>query len=149
MSLPAARDPLAEARELQEQAAQLGFDWDERSQLWAKLAEELEELRQAQVEGPKRIQEELGDVLFMIVNLARHLGCDPTQALASANTKFRGRFAHVVADLDALPERGDPERLAAMERRWQEAKQRERQAAKPTESGHAAPRATHPSRGSQ
>lgn len=119
-------DPLADALDFQAQAARTGFDWREASELWAKLAEEIEELREAQTQGPERIEDELGDLLFMTVNLARHLGCDPAAALAAANTKFQRRFAQVIADPEALPPLGHPARIEAMERRWREAKRNER-----------------------
>src|SRR3546814_18219502 len=69
-------EPLHEALRLQRDAAELGFDWRQLDELWDKLAEEIAELQQATGEGPARIEDELGDVLFMAVNLARHLGVD-------------------------------------------------------------------------
>jgi len=120
-------DPLREALRLQEEAAALGFDWRHLEELFDKLAEESAELREAATQGPARAQDELGDLLFMAVNLARHLGVDATAALAGANDKFARRFAHVTAALDALPPMGDPRRLEHMEARWQEAKRLEKQ----------------------
>ena len=75
-------EPLHEALRLQRDAAALGFDWRQLDELWGKLAEEIAELRQATREGPARIEDELGDVLFMAVNLARHLGVDADAASA-------------------------------------------------------------------
>jgi uncharacterized protein YabN with tetrapyrrole methylase and pyrophosphatase domain len=118
-------DPFAEARAMQAAAAEQGFDWDDPQGLWDKLAEEIGELREAT--DPAHRQEELGDLLFMIANIARHLGLDPVAALASANAKFRRRYGHVAAHLDQLPPLGDPQRIVAMEARWQQAKQLERQ----------------------
>lgn len=118
---------LQEALSLQEDAARLGFDWRHLDELWDKLAEEIGELRAAVTEGPEAITDELGDLLFMAVNLARHLGVDPQQALAATNAKFTRRFGHVVADLEKLPPMGDPRRLEAMEALWQEAKRLERE----------------------
>ncbi|HET8882181.1 MAG TPA: MazG nucleotide pyrophosphohydrolase domain-containing protein [Solimonas sp.] len=119
-------EPLAEALRLQREAAALGFDWRRQDELWDKLAEEIGELREAVGEGPARIEDELGDLLFMAVNLARHLGVDARAALAGANAKFARRFAHVCDDLVGLPPIGDPRRLDAMEARWQDAKRAER-----------------------
>ncbi|WP_043113444.1 MazG nucleotide pyrophosphohydrolase domain-containing protein [Solimonas soli] len=120
-------DPLREALRLQREAAALGFDWRHLEELFDKLAEESAELREAAAQGPLRAADELGDLLFMAVNLARHLGVDAPAALAGANDKFARRFAHVRAGLEALPPMGDPRRLEQMEARWQEAKRMEKQ----------------------
>lgn len=124
-------DPLDEALRIQLEAAQLGFDWRETQELWDKLAEEVDELKAATAQGHDRIRDELGDLLFMAVNLARHLEVDVGQALAGANDKFKRRFGHVLAHRDRLPPLGDPGRLDAMERYWQEAKQAERDGTMP------------------
>ena len=119
-------EPLAAALQLQREAAVLGFDWREVDELWAKLAEEIGELQAAIPEGPAAIEDELGDLLFMAVNLARHLGVDLASALASSNAKFTRRFAHICAQLEHLPPLGDPARLDAMEALWQDAKRLEK-----------------------
>lgn len=106
---------------LQQQAAAEGFDWPDLPPMWDKLAEEIDELRR-DCSDVRRAKAELGDVLFMVVNIARRLGVDPEQALAESCRRFAARYAHVVADPGALPPPGDPRRLAAMERRWQQAK---------------------------
>ena len=116
--------PLAEAMKLQRAAARQGFDWRETGDLWAKLAEEIAELRAARTR-PQR-KEELGDLMFMLVNLARHLGVEPAGALAAANRKFQRRYAHIRKHLRALPPLPDRRRLDAMEQLWQQAKRRER-----------------------
>ncbi|AXQ29189.1 MazG family protein [Solimonas sp. K1W22B-7] len=118
--------PLAEALRLQREAAELEFDWRHLDELWDKLAEEVGELQQAAGESQDRREDELGDLLFMAVNLARHLGVDAERALARANAKFERRFGHVCKHLAQLPPPGDPRRLDEMERYWQEAKQAER-----------------------
>jgi uncharacterized protein YabN with tetrapyrrole methylase and pyrophosphatase domain len=122
-------DPLSVALRLQREAAQLGFDWRAAQELWDKLAEEVEELKDAAGESHERTAEELGDLLFMAVNLARHLEVDAAAALGNANEKFRRRFAHVMAEPERLPPPGDPARLEAMEARWQAAKRAEKSAA--------------------
>lgn len=126
MTPPSAGDPLAEALRLQYAAAALGFDWRHLGELWDKLAEETRELQQAAGESRDAAEEELGDLLFMAVNLARHLQVDPSAALVRANAKFVRRFAHVTAAPDQLPPPGDPRRLEAMEARWQQAKRNEK-----------------------
>lgn len=127
--MTAAGDPFAEALALQADAARQGFDWDDPQGLWDKLAEEIAELRDARDAAHR--QEELGDLLFMIANIARHLDLDPAAALAAANTKFRRRYGHVAAHLDGLPPLGDRRRIVAMEALWQQAKQLERGRTRP------------------
>lgn len=119
-------EPLAEAMNLQRAAAELGFDWRELQELWAKLAEEIAELEQAIGQGPERVRDEVGDLLFMAVNLARHLGADPVQALNQANSKFSSRFHFILKNIELLPPIGHPQRLDAMEALWQQAKRLEK-----------------------
>lgn len=114
--------PLADAVELQRQAAALGFDWNHVDDLWAKLAEEIDELKDARSEGEARVLDEFGDLLFVAVNLSRHLGVDPAQALAHANAKFRRRFAVVQAGRAQWSALQGAARLDAMEALWQQAK---------------------------
>jgi uncharacterized protein YabN with tetrapyrrole methylase and pyrophosphatase domain len=117
-------DPLEQALRLQREAAAEGFDWTDEAGLWDKLAEEIGELRQAPDAAGRA--EELGDLLFMVVNLARHLGVEPAAALTAANAKFSRRYGHIVKNFDDLPPLGDPARLEAMEHLWQAAKGLER-----------------------
>lgn len=112
--------------QMQLEAAELGFDWRHLAELWDKLAEETAELQHAATQGHDAAEDELGDLLFMAVNLARHLGVEPGAALRRANAKFSRRFAHVTAHLDQLPPLGHPDRLDAMEALWQDAKRLER-----------------------
>ena len=129
MTEPAATaEALQEALRLQREAAAQGFDWTDPAGLWDKLAEEIGELREAPDAAGRA--EELGDLLFMVVNLSRHLGVDPTAALAAANAKFSRRYGHILKHLDHLPPLGDASRLDAMERLWQAAKALERTAKK-------------------
>jgi uncharacterized protein YabN with tetrapyrrole methylase and pyrophosphatase domain len=118
-------EPLAEALRMQRSAAAEGFDWTEAAGLWDKLAEEITELQQA-TDAPGRA-EELGDLMFMVVNLSRHLGVDAAAALTAANAKFGRRYGHIQKHLGELPPLGDPRRLLRMEELWQEAKELERQ----------------------
>ncbi|HEX4895525.1 MAG TPA: MazG nucleotide pyrophosphohydrolase domain-containing protein [Solimonas sp.] len=117
---------LARALALQRDAAAEGFDWRHLDELWEKLAEESVELRDAVSLGPAAVEEELGDLLFMAVNLARHLGVDPDRALEACNRKFQRRFGHIASQLEKLPPLGHPRRLDAMEALWQEAKRLEK-----------------------
>lgn len=119
------REPLRTAARVQRAAARQGFDWPKNDpRLWDKLAEEIGELRA--VRGNRRLaSEELGDLLFMVVNLSRHLNVNATHALAAAIRKFQRRYAHVVRHASELPPRNDPRRLESMEALWRAAKQRE------------------------
>lgn len=119
------KTPLAEALRLQKQAAKRGFDWTPamRRLMWAKLQEEIRELR-AVARQPRQAEDELGDLLFMTVNLARHLGIDAERALRHANRKFSRRFSYILQHRATLPPLGHRRRLAAMEALWREAKRR-------------------------
>jgi uncharacterized protein YabN with tetrapyrrole methylase and pyrophosphatase domain len=83
------------AFKLQSKAASVGFDWESAAGAWPKIREELDELDAALAADPgagSAVNEELGDVLFSVVNVARHLGLDPESALREAAAKFRDRF---------------------------------------------------------
>ena len=93
--VPAGLPPLLKAHRMQGKAAHVGFDWP-RAPLFAKLDEEADELREAVEHGDAAaVEDELGDLLFMAVNLARHLGVNPDAALSRACAKFAGRFRRV------------------------------------------------------
>jgi len=119
-------DPLRRAARVQRSAARTGFDWPAGDPaLWRKLHEEIRELK-AVAEERSKAREELGDLLFMAVNLARHLKVDAGAALGAAIRKFERRYAHVIRHARGLPPKGHPRRLARMEALWQEAKRREK-----------------------
>jgi ATP diphosphatase len=123
LGLPA----LMRAAKLQRRAARVGFDWPEIGQVVAKVAEEAAELAEARDRlGPEARAEEMGDLLFVMANLARHLDVDPEAALRAANAKFERRFAAVE---DALAARGRTPRdsdLAEMDALWDAAKAAEK-----------------------
>lgn len=114
------------AHELQCYAATKGFDWDNIDDVFAKLDEEVFELKQAVKSGlPSGIKDELGDVMFTMINLARHLNINETEALEHANNKFNQRFSMVEEitsskgiDMAKLP-------LNQLEQYWQQAKGKE------------------------
>lgn len=118
--VPKAMPALLRAYRVGEKAAKVGFDWPDRDGPRAKLSEEVAELDEAMQAGDKAsIADELGDVLFSVCNLARHLGINPEVALASTTDKFQARFRHVEQALD-YEFQGKP--LADMEAAWDEAK---------------------------
>ena len=112
--------PLAGAMTISKQAAAAGFEWDDMAGVWQKVHEELDELKQAAASGdPAHAQEELGDVLFTLVNVARWCGIDPEEGLAGTNRRFLDRFARVEAAL-AGDLRGRS--IAELEEHWRAAK---------------------------
>ena len=98
--VPITMPALFRAFKLQKRATKAGFDWTDIADVWKKLDEEIEELRQAQTQRdhtntPQRVEEELGDVLFTVVNLSRFLAVNPELALKGANDRFVARFRHM------------------------------------------------------
>ena len=116
---------LVEAQQIASKAAGVGFDWDHADQVYAKLDEEVAELR-ATAKGTLEAEDELGDILFVIVNLARFLKVDPEQSLRRANAKFRRRFQFVEQSLATKGKQLEGTPVAEMEEYWQEAKRAER-----------------------
>ena len=119
-SLPA----LVEADKIARKAAGAGFDWDNLSQVLDKMREELDELEEGRASpgSQEAIEGELGDLLFVIVNIARFLKVDPEQALRKTNAKFRKRFEHVERGVEAQGKTLKEAGIQEMERLWQEAK---------------------------
>ncbi|MBL9035227.1 MAG: nucleoside triphosphate pyrophosphohydrolase [Rhodospirillaceae bacterium] len=119
---------LTRAEKLQKRAARVGFDWPEAAQVLDKIAEETQEIRAAlEQKAPKdSIAEEIGDLLFAVVNLARHLEIDSEGALRTANRKFERRFRRVEEILAAQGKEPAGSTLDEMEAAWVEAKQEER-----------------------
>lgn len=124
---------LMEAHQLTTKAARVGFDWEKVEDIFAKLAEETAELRAAIVAHAEskaeaehtRVREEVGDLLFVITNLARHLQVEPEAALKLTNRKFRRRFEYIETKLRARGQTFDAVTLDEMEALWQEAKSME------------------------
>ena len=123
--IPGHLPSLLYAHKVQRKAASVGFDWDGVAGAWPKIAEEAAELQEAMERGSAQgaeVTEELGDLLFAVVNVARHLEIDPEAALRGATAKFRARFEGVEAlavgrslDLRKLD-------LAALDALWDEVK---------------------------
>jgi len=112
---------LAGAMAISRKAAKAGFEWDDIDGVWGKVNEELEELKEAVASGDQRhAQEELGDVLFTLVNVARWCGLDPEEGLAGTNRRFLDRFSRVETALN-----GDLQgrSIQELEQHWQQAKQ--------------------------
>jgi len=118
---------LLRSEKLQKRAARTGFDWTNPEDIFEKLSEETEEVREAMREGDaSHIEEEIGDLLFVTANLARRLKVDPEEALRRANTKFTRRFHAMEAMAKAQGRRFDGLDIQEQEALWQAVKQNEK-----------------------
>jgi len=119
---------LARALKLQKRAARVGFDWPEAVQVFDKIDEELSEIKEEIDDGgnPDRVEDEIGDLLFVVVNLARHLHVDPETALRHANGKFERRFRAMEQALAADDRPFEQHTLEDMEAAWQTVKRGEK-----------------------
>lgn len=116
---------LKRAQKLGKRASGVGFDWPDRRGVRDKILEELDELTDAVGKRqPAQIEEEFGDLLFAIVNLARHLDVDPEQALTTANQKFEGRFRDMEAAITDSGKSFKDHSLASLDKEWRAAKRR-------------------------
>lgn len=125
--VPAALPALLKASRLTEKAARVGFDWRRTDDVFTKIDEELHELREAVRSGDaKHVEDEMGDLLFTIANIARKTGVNPEEALQSTNRKFTRRFAAMEADVRASGRNLDELTLEEMDALWDRAKAAER-----------------------
>jgi tetrapyrrole methylase family protein/MazG family protein len=121
--IPRGLSALTKAQRIQQRAASLGFDWEEIESVFAKIKEEIAEFEEAsKAQDQEEIREELGDILFSIVNVARFLGVRAEDALQATNEKFRRRFAHVERE---IARRGRMT-LAEMDAIWEKSKGEEK-----------------------
>ena len=122
--IPSALPGMTKSVKLQKRAARVGFDWPEISQVFDKLDEELGELRQEieQNGSSERLLDEMGDVMFVIANLARHLKIDPEQASRTGNQKFTNRFKDMEKQAEASGKAMGSLTLDELETMWQSAK---------------------------
>lgn len=124
--VPSALPSLIKAFRIQEKAANVGFDWEERSQVWDKVDEETAEVRRAIADGDKaQVEAEFGDLIFAVVNAARLYGVNPDTALEHTNAKFIRRFGHIEACAAAQGRSVADLSLDEMEAAWQDAKKAE------------------------
>jgi tetrapyrrole methylase family protein/MazG family protein len=118
---------LLKAQKITEKAARVGFDWEHVDQVFAKVMEELHEFEETMIQGDgERMEEELGDLLFSIVNLGRFLSLDPEEALRKTIERFARRFSHIENKLLARGVRLQDASLEEMESLWEEAKSAEK-----------------------
>ncbi len=140
--LPATLPAALEAYQLTRRAARIGFDWDDLDGLLDKLAEEARELHGAMGEkNSERVEEEIGDLLFVAVNVARFLHVDPELALKNANRKFKSRFQQMERAAAATGRKLADVPREEMERFWEQAKRDEKDAS----GGHSGRAGLNPS----
>jgi XTP/dITP diphosphohydrolase len=118
-SLPA----MVKAYRMQEKTAMVGFEWENKEQVWEKVQEEIEELKEAESLSFDEKEEEFGDVLFSLINYARFIKVDPETALEKVNVKFKRRFEYIEA---YAPKDLNDMTLAEMDALWNEAKKIEK-----------------------
>ncbi|GJH43600.1 nucleoside triphosphate pyrophosphohydrolase [Pasteurella canis] len=127
-NIPHAFPALMRAEKLQKRCAKVGFDWNETTHVIEKIKEELNEVQQEIEKSPRqqaKIEEEIGDLLFAVVNLSRHLHCQPEESLRKANHKFEQRFRAVERKLKQNNKTFADSSLMEMDLLWDEVKREE------------------------
>ncbi|HHZ03751.1 nucleoside triphosphate pyrophosphohydrolase [Acetomicrobium hydrogeniformans] len=136
--IPRSMPALLRAYAIQERAAKVGFDWEKGNldPIWAKIDEEIRELRKALDEGDAgEVKEEIGDLLFAVVNLSRHIGVNPEEALQGANEKFSARFRFIEESVEGKGRSFNEYSLDELETLWQSAKKAQRTKGRPILNG--------------
>lgn len=129
--VPIGLPALTRALKLQAKAGKVGFDWNDPSAVLAKIREEADEIEAEIVSGDRAAAKaEIGDLLFAVVNLARHLDADPEDALRGTNAKFERRFGAIEKALEARGRKAKDATLAEMDALWDDAKAAEKAGAK-------------------
>jgi MazG family protein len=122
-AVPRSMPALVEAQQITSRASRVGFDWRNLAEVLEKLEEERQEFARAvEAESNDALEDELGDLLFVLVNIARFVKVDPEQALRRTNAKFRARFAHIERRLAAQGKQVSGVPIEELEALWQEAK---------------------------
>jgi nucleoside triphosphate diphosphatase len=114
---------LHKAFRLQEKAAKVGFDWEKKEEVWDKVLEEIEEMKEAETKNDvEHIEEEMGDLLFSLVNYSRFIGINPANALRRTNEKFIKRFQYIETELAKKDKKIYDATLKEMDKYWEESK---------------------------
>ena len=124
--VPVALPALTRALKLQNKASRVGFDWNDPRAVLVKIREEADEIEAELDKSPEKAAAEVGDMLFALVNLARHLGADPEDVLRHSNLKFERRFGSIERTLAARGKTPKDATLAEMDALWDEAKAAEK-----------------------
>ena len=119
--VPSSMPPIVKAMRMQDKAAQVGFDWENKEQVWAKVEEELNEFKEAS--NSKDREQEFGDLLFSLINFARFEKISPDDALSKTNVKFFNRFTYIEKKARENNKALDSMTLEEMDSYWEEAKQ--------------------------
>jgi nucleoside triphosphate diphosphatase len=131
LGVKAGQPALTRAMELQRKASSVGFDWNDPRAVLHKIREEADEIEAALDRGDAdELAGETGDLLFALVNLARHVGADPDQALRATNAKFERRFGYIEQELEAQGRPLESASLTEMDALWNEAKRKEKNASR-------------------
>lgn len=120
--VPDALPALLQAYRIQEKVASIGFDWQDRTQVWEKVEEEIREIKAVPLNDKEELEAEFGDLLFSLVNYARHSGISPEGALSKTNRKFKRRFEHVEKRMKETGREWHQTSLQQMDLFWDEAK---------------------------
>jgi tetrapyrrole methylase family protein/MazG family protein len=129
-NIPNSLPSLMYAYKIQKKAAKVGFDWGEEAPMWMKLQEEIAEwIQEIKAGSPDKAAKEFGDILFVLVNLARFHGIDPEDALRQTNSKFNKRFRYIEKAVSDQGGRMEDQTLGALDSLWEEAKLLERRGA--------------------
>jgi len=125
--VPKSLPPLIKAYRIQEKVKGVGFEWKKREQVWDKVTEEMEELKyEVDTDAPReRVEDELGDLLFAIVNYARYVGVNPEDALERTNKKFIRRFQYIETESAKEGKKVEDMSLEEMDVYWNKAKEEE------------------------
>ena len=120
--VPRSLPPMVQAMRIQEKAKQVGFEWENKEQVWEKVKEEMEEVRVEVEQQSTKIEDEIGDLLFSVINYARFLNIDPDNALAKTNKKFLTRFQSMEKIVTEKGQRMTDLNLQQMDEIWNEVK---------------------------
>jgi len=120
--VPRSLPPMVQAMRIQEKAKQVGFEWENKEQVWEKVKEEMEEVRVEVEQQSTKIEDEIGDLLFSVINYARFLNIDPDNALAKTNKKFLTRFQAMEKIVTEKGQRMTDLNLQQMDEIWNEVK---------------------------
>ena len=121
--VPRSLPPMVQAMRIQEKAKQVGFEWENKEQVWEKVKEEMEEVRVEVEQQTTKIEDEIGDLLFSVINYARFLNIDPDNALAKTNKKFLNRFQAMEKIITDKGQRMTDLNLQQMDEIWNDVKQ--------------------------